>query len=307
MKKAVVCIISISGVLLLIILCFFLSTPNVDYIYEYDGKAYVQNSRSFLKKKIELQGYDNINNIVVADDGWYCCAKKGDDNCFLYVTKDNDISLLIQEESNYYSYLSNPVICNGLYQMDYTYQNTEYDDPVTGLIKVDFVNQKLVYDEKISEFLAYSYLSDGESLWGSNGDKILKYEDNNYTEITDGNSVVGINENFLLFERNGELYKLDLLTYKTELFETDINLYDFRTVDFESFDFTDDYFIGCKAGALKLSESNSWITHTCIYDLHCKKKFIAFGSVGKLMDNIQIISNRNEYQAFDTIKLLFFN
>ena len=241
MKKAVVCIISISGVLLLIILCFFLSTPNVDYIYEYDGKAYVQNSRSFLKKRMELEGYDNINNIVVDDDGWYCCAKKGDDNCFLYVTKDNNISSLIQEESNYYGY------------------------------------------------------------------KILKYEDNNYTEITDGNSVVGINENFLLFERNGELYKLDLLTYKTELFETDINLYDFRTVDFESFDFTDDYFIGCKAGALKLSESNSWITHTCIYDLHCKKKFIAFGSVGKLMDNIQIISNRNEYQAFDTIKLLFFN
>ena len=56
--------------------------------------------------------------------------------------------------------------------------------------------------------------------------------------------------------------------------------------------------MGCKIGFLKLSGGNSFFTHVSVYDLRSKKNFIVFGSIGKLLENIQIISNRDEYKAF---------
>lgn len=270
----------------------------MDLIYDYKGKAYIQNSKSLFKKEIVLHGYDNIKNIVVVEDGWFCCAESDNKNCFLFVTKNNEVTSIF-EEDNYYSEISNVIVCNGMYQMDYTYQKSINSNRITSLLTVDFPNQKLIYGKYPSEFSAYSFLSDGKSLWGSNGEKILKYENHNYVEITDGDSVIGIQGNVLLFENNNKIYKLNLSTKETAPFEVNINLYDYRTVDFESkLNFTDEYIVGCKIGFLKLSGGNSFFTHVSICDLRSKKNYIVFGSIGKILENIQIISNRNEYKAF---------
>ena len=297
-KKLLYIIGAVVCIFLIIIIYNVLTTPNVDFIYDYNGKAYIQNSRSFLKKEIVLPGYDNINNIIATEDGWFCCAKRDHHNCFLFVTKDNEINSIV-EENNYYSEISNVMVCNGMYQMIYTYQKSINSDSVTSLLSVDFQNQKLIYSKYPSEFSAYSFLSDGKNLWGSNGEKILEYENESYIEITDGDSVIGIQGDDLLFENDNRVYKLNLPTKEIVPFEANMNLYDYRTVDSESkLNFTDEYIMGCKIGFLKLSGGNSFFTHVSVYDLHSKKNFIVFGSIGKLLENIQIISNRNEYKAF---------
>lgn len=289
---AVVCIFST------IIIHNILTTPDVDFIYDYNGKAYIQNSRSILKKEIVLSGYDNINNIIVTEEGWFCCAKSDNHNCFLFVTKNNEIYSIF-EESNYYSEISNVVVCNGMYQMIYTYQESINSEMVKSLLSVDFKGQKLIYSEYPSEFSAYSFLSDGNNLWGSNGEKILEYKNESYIEITDGDSVIGIQGDDLLFENDNRIYKLNLSTKEIVPFEANINLHDYRTVDFESkLNFTDKYIMGCEIGFLKLSGGNSLFTHVSVCDLSSKKNHIVFGSIGKLIENIQIISNRNEYKAF---------
>lgn len=299
MRKALLIFIgSIICVILIIVVYKISTTPNMDFIYNYNGKAYIQNSRSLFKKEIKLDGYDNISNVILSENGWFCSAKCNNKKCFLFVTKDNKVSRIFEDEF-YYSEISDAMAANGDYQMTYTYKKSSDDNLKTALLTVDFSNQKLIYNKYPNKFSSYSFLSDGQSLWGSNGSKILKYDNGEYFGITDGNSVIGIQGNFLIFEKYNNIYKLNLTTKEVTDYEYKFDPYDYRTVDYESrLIFTNKYIVGCKIGYFELSGGNSLISHISITDLNSGKNYIVFGSIGKISENLQIITNRNEYKAF---------
>lgn len=275
-----------------------LTTPNIDLIYEYKDKAYIQNSKSIVKKEIVLRGYNNIKNIIVVEDGWFCTAKKGDNNVyFLFVSKENEVTELAYNGcritvEDFFMY-------NGMYSLIVDCFESENDISSIKLLLTDFTNSNIIIQNVPEEFTAYSILSNGNCLWGSNGDKIFKYENDSCVEITDGESVIAIQGNNLFFENNDKIYKFDLLTKEIVPFEVDINLYDYRTVDFESkLIFTDDYIVGCKIGFLKYSDGSASVTHTAIFDVNNNKSYSVYGSIGKVYKNIQILTNRSEYEAF---------
>lgn len=297
-KPLLIFISSIICVILIFIVYGISATPNMNFIYNYNGKAYIQNSRSLFKKEIKLDGYDNISNVILSENGWFCSAKCNNKKCFLFVTKDNKVSRVFEDEF-YYSEISDAMEANGDYQMTYTYKKSSDDNLKTALLTVDFSSQKLIYNKYPNKLSSYSFLSDSQSIWGSNGSKILKYENGEYFEITDGNSVIGIQGDFLIFEKDNNIYKLDLTTNEVTDYEYSFDPYDYRTVDFESrIIFTDKYIVGCKIGYFELSGGNSILSHISITDLNSGKNYIVLGSLGKISENIQIIPNRSEYKAF---------
>lgn len=297
-KPLLIFISSIICVILIFIVYGISATPNMNFIYNYNGKAYIQNSRSLFKKEIKLDGYDNISNVILSENGWFCSAKCNNKKCFLFVTKDNKVSRVFEDEF-YYSEISDAMEANGDYQMTYTYKKSSDDNLKTALLTVDFSSQKLIYNKYPNKLSSYSFLSDSQSLWGSNGSKILKYENGEYFEITDGNSVIGIQGDFLIFEKDNNIYKLDLTTNEVTDYEYSFDPYDYRTVDFESrIIFTDKYIVGYKIGYFELSGGNSILSHISITDLNSGKNYIVLGSLGKISENIQIIPNRSEYKAF---------
>lgn len=158
------------------------------------------------------------------------------------------------------------------------------------MLKADFKNRQLSYDKYPENLSSYNYVTDGKSLFGSDGTSILKYSDGKYTALAKGTSAVGIYDNSLIFENDNELYQLDLSTNEVNKCDFNLNINDYRTVDYESnVCFVKNYCIGCKVSFSKYSGGNSLFTHTSIQSLKHKVSFILLGSVGRVYENIQIM------------------
>lgn len=285
-KKVFVCIVA---VLLIAAISYIIAMPNVNVVYEYNGSVYTQNSKSIIRHEIELPEYSEISNVAVADNGMYCHAKRCGNGYFLFVSKKNVITE-IHEDKHYSSKIDNAVVCNGVYQASYSYCDFENGDEKTVLLKVDFKNRQLSYDKYPEKLSSYNYVTDGKNLFGSDGTSILKYSDGKYTALAKGTSAVGIYDNSLIFENDNELFQLDLSTNEVNKCDFNLNMNDYRTVDYESpVCFVKNYCIGCKVGFSKYSGGNSLFTHTSIQSLNHKVSFILLGSTGSVYENIQIM------------------
>ncbi len=289
-KKKKFIILIVSAILLLCAAIYYFSLPDENLVYDYNGNAYTQNTRSFFIKKITLPGYMEITHVITADDGWFCCAKnKNKKDCYLFVSKDNQITEVLSD--NYYNSSINDVfIYNNMYSIICWYQKTsDEDDIVFTWLTVDFSEKKLNYQKPPKRFSSYATISDGENLWGSDGKNIYKFENGKNIAITEGESVIGIDNDKLLFECQSNICQLDLKTYEKSDADYNLNIYEYRTIDFESFSVKDNNFVGCKLSFFEHSEGSSVVSHTVISDLSKGRKFILFGSVGKVYENIRII------------------
>lgn len=70
-----------------------------------------------------------------------------------------------------------------------------------------------------------------------------------------------------------------------------MDLYSYRTLDFESLSNDNNYIVGCKIGFFKDSNASEYITHTTVLDMGKNKEYIMLGSIGKVYENIQIVTD----------------
>lgn len=296
-KKALGVLFGVCISFCLIFGCITFSTPKLDIVYDYNGQSYVQNTHSLFRKKISLPNYTNISSVLPSTNGWFCCAKKGDNDCFLFVSKENEVTQLAY--SGCRIIVKDVFMYNGMYSLIVDYFESENDIPLMKLLSIDFADKNLIIQNLPEEFTAYSIISNGSCLWGSNGDKIFKYENGKTTEVIEGSSVLGIIGNSLFYEDESDIYCLDLKSNKKVKCNYNMALYEYRTIDFVSkFCFTKNYIVGCKIGFLKYSGGSANVTHTAIFDLKKNKSYPVYGSIGKIYENIQIVTNRSEYKEF---------
>ena len=277
-----------------IVIYKFIQMPSIDITYDYNGNSYIQNTKSLSRHKIILQGYNNITNIVDSSDGWFCHAKNSDDKgCFLYVT-DNGVKEVIEDKCDN-SFIGDSFIYKGKYSILYSYQKTDQDEPINTFLSIDFDERKLLYQTDPFSNAVGLIVSDGKSLWLSDGQNILKYSDEGFVEVTKGSFIIGTENNILLFEHKFNLYQLNLKTNEIIDCEYDIDVNEYQITDFISnFGISGNYIIGCKLGS-KYADGQSIITHTSMFDIDKKKSCILFNSIGKIYKNINVVANTDKY------------
>lgn len=268
--------------------------PSINIIYEYNSNSYIQNTKSLFGHKITLPGYNSITNIVESSDGWFCYAKNNDGKgCFLYVTVDSVTEVSEDEFEN--SFISDSFLYKNKYVILYSYQKMDKNKPIKTLLSIDFNEKKLLYQTDPFDNAVGLIVSDGKSLWCSDGQNIFKYSDECFEEVTKGSFIIGIEKNMLLYEHNFNLYQLNLKTNEIINCEYDVDVNEYQITDFVSgFGVSGDYIIGCKPGS-KYTDGQSIITHTSVVDTDKKKSYLLFNSFGKIFKNIRVVTNVDNF------------
>lgn len=287
---AIIVICAVFVVLLATPLCFLFVTPSVNIVYNYQGKAYMQNTRSLFRYEIVLNEYSNISNVVPTSDGWYCCAEKDNINYILFVSKENEVMQTLERPS-FYGHIYDAFLYNDKYSIVCDCQDKENSSNETVILSADFSNKDLSCQKVPNKLGYYSIFANGDVLYGSDGEKIYKYENGTPQEIAIGSPVVGITDSCLLYEYQSNIYQYNLITQEKSRCDFDMDLYSYRTLDFESLSNDNNYIVGCKIGFFKDSNASEYITHTIVLDMEKNKEYIMLGSIGKVYENIQIVTD----------------
>lgn len=93
-KKIVWSLIAIAVLILLVVCAYMVSVPKLNIVYEVDEHTYYQSSRSILRHEIQVDGYDQVRNVLLNDKALYATAQKGDHRYFCFMTKQQILQFL---------------------------------------------------------------------------------------------------------------------------------------------------------------------------------------------------------------------
>ena len=146
------------GIVVLVLVCtaiHYLRMPNITIVYDYNGNAYTQNTRSPFRQKITLEGYTDITFVTPNDNGYYCHAKSENGNgCFLSVVNDK-VAIEIPEDYSETT-VYGAMIYNDMFLIDYSYDISRINQSTSYLL-IDFsTGEKHYYDQVKIDYFAVS-------------------------------------------------------------------------------------------------------------------------------------------------------
>ena len=289
-KKTVSSLIAIAVCILLVVCAYMVSVPKLNIVYEVDEHTYYQSSRSIFRHEIQVNGYDQVSNVLLNDKALYATAQKGDHRYFLFHDEAADTTISVPDEDHAFSRIYACFIYNGLYTIEYEYADGEEEATKRMLVSVDFENKQRISIELPQQLLAGKIVSDGQRIFGTDKDTIyLLNEDKSVKRITKGSDVISVVDEVLYYVFDGKLRQYDLNAQSSTQCQNgpDPLLYDL--IDPDSFyTVQNKYFVGCRLGVFDYSDSGSFLTYTTIYDLQHGKKYLFIGNLGKVAKNFQI-------------------
>lgn len=289
--KIVWSLIAIAILILLVLCAYMVSVPKLNIVYEVDEHTYYQSSRSIFRHEIQVNGYDQVSNVLLNDKELYATAQKGGHRYFLFHDEAADTTISVPDEDHTFSRIYASFMYNGRYTVEYEYADGE-EETKRILVSIDFENKKRISIELPQQVLAGRIVSDGRRIFGSDKDYIyLLNEDKSVKRITRGSEVISVQDEVLYYVFNGKLCRYDLNAQTNSQVQNGPDLLEYDLIDPDSFyTVQNKYFVGCRLGVFAYSDSHSFLTYTTIYDLQHGKKYLFIGNLGRIAKNFQILN-----------------
>ena len=267
------------------------SVPKLNIVYEVDEHTYYQSSRSIFRHEIQVNGYDQVSNVLLNDKALYATAQKGDHRYFLFHDEATDTTISVPDEDHAFSRIYASFMYNGRYTVEYEYADGE-EETKRILVSIDFENKERISIELPQQMLAGRIVSDGRRIFGSDKDYIyLLNEDKSVKRITRGSDVISVEDEVLYYVFNGKLCQYDLNAQTNSQAQNGPDLLEYDLIDPDSFyTVQNKYFVGCRLSVFAYSDSHSFLTYTTIYDLQHGKKYLFMGNLGRIAKNFQILN-----------------
>lgn len=267
------------------------SVPKLNIVYEVDEHTYYQSSRSIFRHEVQVNGYDQVSNVLLNDKELYATAQKGDHRYFLFHDEAADTTISVPDEDHVFSRIYASFMYNGRYTVEYEYADGEKETKRM-LVSIDFENKERISIELPQQMLAERIVSDGRRIFGSDKDYIyLLNEDKSVKRITRGSDVISVEDEVLYYVFNGKLYQYDLNAQTNSQAQNGPDLLEYDLIDPDSFyTVQNKYFVGCRLSVFAYRDSHSFLTYTTIYDLQHGKKYLFMGNLGRIAKNFQILN-----------------
>lgn len=290
-KKIVWSLIAIAVLILLVLCAYMVSVPKLNIVYEVDEHTYYQSSRSIFRHEVQVNGYDQVSNVLLNDKELYATAQKDGHRYFLFHDEATDTTISVPDEDHAFSRIYASFMYNGRYTVEYEYADGE-EETKRMLVSIDFENKERISIELPQQVLAGRIVSDGRRIFGSDKDYIyLLNEDKSVKRITRGSDVISVQDEVLYYVFNGKLCQYDLNAQTNSLVQNGPDLLEYDLIDPDSFyTIQNKYFVGCRLSVFVYSDSHSILTYTTIYDLQHGKKYLFMGNLGRIAENFQILN-----------------
>lgn len=290
-KKTVWSLIAIAVLILLVVCAYMVSVPKLNIVYEVNEHTYYQSSRSIFRHEIQVNGYDQVSNVLLNDKALYATAQKGDHRYFLFHDEAADTTISVPDEDHAFSRIYASFMYNGRYTVEYEYADGK-EETKRMLVSIDFENKERISIELPQQVLAGRIVSDERRIFGSDKDYIyLLNEDKSVKRITRGSDVISVQDEVLYYVFNGKLCQYDLNAQTNLQVQNGPDLLEYDLIDPDSFyTVQNKYFVGCRLGVFAYSDSHSFLTYTTIYDLQHGKKYLFMGNLGRIAKNFQILN-----------------
>ena len=290
-KKIVWSLIAIAVLILLVLCAYMVSVPKLNIVYEVNEHTYYQSSRSIFRHEIQVNGYDQVSNVLLNDKALYATAQKGDHRYFLFHDEAADTTISVPDEDHAFSRIYASFMYNGRYTVEYEYADGK-EETKRMLVSIDFENKERISIELPQQVLAGRIVSDERRIFGSDKDYIyLLNEDKSVKRITRGSDVISVQDEVLYYVFNGKLCQYDLNAQTNLQVQNGPDLLEYDLIDPDSFyTVQNKYFVGCRLGVFAYSDSHSFLTYTTIYDLQHGKKYLFMGNLGRIAKNFQILN-----------------
>lgn len=290
-KKIVWSLIAIAVLILLVVCAYMLSVPKLNIVYEVDEHTYYQSSRSIFRHEVQVNGYDQVSNVLLNDKELYATAQKDGHRYFLFHDEATDTTISVPDEDHAFSRIYASFMYNGRYTVEYEYADGE-EETKRILVSIDFENKKRISIELPQQVLTGRIVSDGRRIFGSDKNYIyLLNEDKSVKRITRGSDVISVQDEVLYYVFNGKLCQYDLNAQTNSQAKNGPDLLKYDLIDPDSFyTVQNKYFVGCRLSVFAYSDSHSFLTYTTIYDLQHGKKYLFMGNLGRIAKNFQILN-----------------
>ena len=267
------------------------SGPKLNIVYEVDEHTYYQSSRSIFRHEVQVNGYDQVSNVLLNDKELYATAQKGGHRYFLFHDEATDTTISVPDEDHAFSRIYASFMYNGRYTVEYEYADGE-EETKRMLVSIDFENKERISIELPQQVLAGRIVSDGRRIFGSDKDYIyLLNEDKSVKRITRGSDVISVQDEVLYYVFNGKLCQYDLNAQTNSQAQNGPDLLEYDLIDPDSFyTVQNKYFVGCRLSVFAYSDSHAFLTYTTIYDLQHGKKYLFMGNLGRIAKNFQILN-----------------
>lgn len=267
------------------------SVPKLNIVYEVDEHTYYQSSRSIFRHEVQVNGYDQVSNVLLNDKELYATAQKDGHRYFLFHDEATDTTISVPDEDHAFSRIYASFMYNGRYTVEYEYADGE-EETKRMLVSVDFENKERISIELPQQVLAGRIVSDGRRIFGSDKDYIyLLNEDKSVNRITRGSDVISVEDEVLYYVFNGKLCQYDLNAQTNSQARNGPDLLEYDLIDPDSFyTVQNKYFVGCRLSVFAYSDSHAFLTYTTIYDLQHGKKYLFMGNLGRIAKNFQILN-----------------
>ena len=290
-KKIVWSLIAIAVLILLVLCAYMVSVPKLNIVYEVDEHTYYQSSRSIFRHEVQVNGYDQVSNVLLNDKELYATAQKDGHRYFLFHDEATDTTISVPDEDHAFSRIYASFMYNGRYTVEYEYADGE-EETKRMLVSIDFENKERISIELPQQVLAGRIVSDGRRIFGSDKDYIyLLNEDKSVKRITRGSDVISVQDEVLYYVFNGKLCKYEMNAQTNSQVQNGPDLLEYDLIDPDSFyTIQNKYFVGCRLSVFVYSDSHSILTYTTIYDLQHGKKYLFMGNLGRIAENFQILN-----------------
>lgn len=233
-KKIVWSLIAIAVLILLVVCAYMVSVPKLNIVYEVDEHTYYQSSRSIFRHEIQVNGYDQVSNVLLNDKALYATAQKGGHRYFLFHDEAADTTISVPDEDHAFSRIYASFMYNGRYTVEYEYADGE-EETKRVLVSIDFENKERISIELPQQVLAGRIVSDGRRIFGSDKDYIyLLNEDKSVKRITRGSEVISVQDEVLYYIFNGKLCRYDLNAQTNSQVQNGPDLLEYDLIDPDS-------------------------------------------------------------------------
>ena len=158
-KKIVWSLIAIAVLILLVVCAYMVSVPKLNIVYEVDEHTYYQSSRSIFRHEVQVNGYDQVSNVLLNDKALYATAQKGDHKYFLFHDEATDTTISVPDEDHTFSRIYASFMYNGRYTVEYEYADGK-EETKRMLVSIDFENKERISIELPHQVLAGRIVSD---------------------------------------------------------------------------------------------------------------------------------------------------
>ena len=114
-KKIVWSLIAIAVLILLVLCAYMVSVPKLNIVYEVDEHTYYQSSRSIFRHEVQVNGYDQVSNVLLNDKELYATAQKDGHRYFLFHDEATDTTISVPDEDHAFSRIYASFMYNGRY------------------------------------------------------------------------------------------------------------------------------------------------------------------------------------------------